>query len=69
MIFEDLLASYRIAIPSVMFRRAVIERLSSWFDTRFSMIEEFDLLFVLRKLVQCDMIITVCATGEHTKLV
>jgi len=50
MIFEDLLASYRIAIPSVMFRRAVIERLSSWFDTRFSMIEEFDLFIRIAQI-------------------
>lgn len=49
-VFEDLLASYRIAIPSVMFRRTVIERLSSWFDTRFSMIEEFDLFIRIAQI-------------------
>lgn len=49
-IFEDLLASYRIAIPSVMFRRSVIEKLSSWFDTRFSMIEEFDLFIRIAQI-------------------
>ncbi|WP_455592387.1 glycosyltransferase family 2 protein [Bacteroides sp.] len=49
-IFEDLLASYRIAIPSVMFRRSVIEKLPSWFDTRFSMIEEFDLFIRIAQI-------------------
>ena len=49
-IFEDLLVSYRIAIPSVMFRRSVIEKLSSWFDTRFSMIEEFDLFIRIAQI-------------------
>lgn len=49
-IFENLLASYRIAIPSVMFRRSVIENFSSWFDARFSMIEEFDLFIRIAQI-------------------
>lgn len=41
-VYEKWLASYQVMIPSVMFRKKVLEGMNYWFDKRFSMIEEFD---------------------------
>jgi glycosyltransferase involved in cell wall biosynthesis len=47
--FENWIASYQVMIPSVMFRKDVLESLEYWFDTRFSMIEEFDFFVRIAK--------------------
>ena len=47
--FENWIASYQVMIPSVMFRRSVLDDLDYWFDTRFSMIEEFDFFVRISK--------------------
>ena len=41
-LFENWLSSYQVMIPSVMFRKSVLQSLDNWFDNRFNMIEEFD---------------------------
>lgn len=41
-LFNEWLCSYQIMIPSVMFRKNVIQYLEYCFDSRFSMSEEFD---------------------------
>ena len=41
-LFKNWLQSYHVMIPSVMFRKSVLDRLDYWFDSRFNMIEEFD---------------------------
>lgn len=41
-LFEKWLTSYQVMIPSVMFRKSVLESLNYWFNNRFNMIEEFD---------------------------
>lgn len=41
-LFEVWLSSYQVMIPSVMFRKKVLNSLDYWFDNRFNMIEEFD---------------------------
>ncbi len=52
-LFEDWLCSYQIMIPSVMFRKKVLMDLEYYFDTRFSMIEEFD--FFIRMARECKV--------------
>jgi len=47
--FESWIASYQVMIPSVMFRKSVLNDLDYWFDTRFSMIEEFDFFVRISK--------------------
>ena len=47
--FENWIASYQVMIPSVMFRKSVLDDLEYWFDTRFSMIEEFDFFVRIAK--------------------
>jgi glycosyltransferase involved in cell wall biosynthesis len=47
--FESWIASYQVMIPSVMFRKEVLSYLDYWFDSRFSMIEEFDFFVRISK--------------------
>ncbi len=48
--FDYLLSSYHLAIPTVMFRRSVMEALPNWFCSDFSMIEEFDFFLKIAKI-------------------
>ncbi|WP_419770614.1 MAG: glycosyltransferase family 2 protein [Candidatus Marinarcus sp.] len=48
-LFVDWLSSYQVMIPSVMFRKNVLNDLEYWFDTRFNMIEEFDFFIRISK--------------------
>lgn len=48
-LFVDWLSSYQVMIPSVMFRKKVLNDLEYWFDTRFNMIEEFDFFIRISK--------------------
>ncbi len=41
-LFEELIGNYNISLVSAMFRKDVLNDLDYYFDTRFSMIEEFD---------------------------
>lgn len=52
-VFRSWVSAYEVMIPSVMFKRSSLDRLEEWFDTRFSMIEEYD--FFLR-LVQGERV-------------
>jgi len=42
-VFRELLKSYFIPLPTVIIRRKALERLTYWFDERFTMVEESDL--------------------------
>jgi len=48
-LFEYWLCNYQVMIPSVMFRRSVLDSLDYWFDNRFNMIEEFDFFIRIAK--------------------
>lgn len=48
-LFEVWLSSYQVMIPSVMFRKKVLNSLDYWFDNRFNMIEEFDFFIRIAK--------------------
>lgn len=48
-LFEPWLSSYKVMIPSVMFRKEVLNYLEYWFDDRFNMIEEFDFFIRISK--------------------
>jgi len=48
-LFELWLQSYQVMIPSVMFKKDVLDSLEYWFDKRFSMIEEFDFFMRIAK--------------------
>jgi len=48
-LFEFWLSSYQVMIPSVMFRKEVLNSLDYWFDNRFNMIEEFDFFMRIAK--------------------
>jgi len=48
-LFEHWLSSYQVMIPSVMFRKEVLNSLDYWFDNRFNMIEEFDFFIRIAK--------------------
>jgi len=48
-LFEEWLSSYQVMIPSVMFKKEVLNSLEYWFDNRFSMIEEFDFFIRIAK--------------------
>ncbi len=48
-LFEDLISNYQVMVPSVMIRKKALTNLTEWFDTKFSMIEEFDLLVRISK--------------------
>ena len=48
-LFEAWLSSYQVMIPSVMFKKKVLDSLDYWFDNRFNMIEEFDFFIRIAK--------------------
>ena len=48
-VFEAWIASYQVMIPSVMFKKEVLNNLEYWFDNRFNMIEEFDFFIRIAK--------------------
>jgi glycosyltransferase involved in cell wall biosynthesis len=48
-VFELWLSSYQVMIPSVMFRKEILNSLEYWFDDRFNMIEEFDFFIRISK--------------------
>lgn len=48
-LFEHWLSNYQVMIPSVMFRRSVLNSLDYWVDNRFNMIEEFDFFIRIAK--------------------
>jgi len=52
--FEAWIASYQVMIPSVMFRKSLLDDLDYWFDTRFSMIEEFDFFIRISKICKVN---------------
>ena len=59
-VFEDMIANYNIALMSAMFRSEVLADLCEWFDTRFSMIEEFDFFVRIAKkweIGYCDEVL------------
>lgn len=41
-VFSELIMHYYISLETVMIRKAALESLSEWFDSRFEVIEEFD---------------------------
>ena len=48
-VFGELLNSYNISLETVIIRKSNLEDLQEWFDTRFEVIEEFDLFIRLSK--------------------
>ncbi len=42
-VFSELLTQYYISLETVIIRKSALESLSEWFDSRFDVIEEFDL--------------------------
>jgi len=60
-VFGTLLSSYFLVMSSVMIRRQALDRLRTWFDPHFEIIEEYDLF--LRIAVDWDLR---CATGPLT---
>lgn len=42
-VFSELLTQYYISLETVIIRKSALETLSEWFDSRFDVIEEFDL--------------------------
>ncbi len=51
-VFEAWIASYQVMIPSVMFKKSTLANMNYLFDTRFSMVEEFDFFVRMSKLSQ-----------------
>jgi glycosyltransferase involved in cell wall biosynthesis len=43
MVFKELLGRYFISLETAMIRRSSLDLLDEWFDSRFNMIEEYDL--------------------------
>ena len=43
MVFKELLGRYFISLETAMIRRSSLDSLDEWFDSRFNMIEEYDL--------------------------
>ena len=51
-VFKELLRAYYISLETVIIRRSSLEKLTYWFDNRFSMIEEMDLLIRLSAICE-----------------
>ncbi|MGF1779092.1 glycosyltransferase family 2 protein [Vibrio nomapromontoriensis] len=65
-VFKLWLQSYKVMIPSVMFRRECLSTLGHWVDTRFSMVEEYDFFLRIAKqwqIAYCHE--NVCIWREH----
>jgi glycosyltransferase involved in cell wall biosynthesis len=61
MVFSELLSGYFISLETAMIRRQALDDLGYWFDTRFEVIEEYDLFVRLGYTWEVDYVDEVLA--------
>lgn len=60
-VFSNLIKHYNLSLETLVIRKSYLDQLDHWFDSRFDMIEEYDLILRLSKICELDYVDQVLA--------